>query len=185
MKKLTLLIGFFLYFNSTNASDFFPVQEVKFNITGNNIQTKLDETLSSPEKLLKLFNPAGAKISKKEVQNNHIKFYATKTVLLISKTVLVRGVLENQSNNNGCATGEFGQDIIFDFAGSDGLVYDNVDRLEVKLCTKQINEKSASVVARPKIFKGRNYSNTMGAIARDMIQAQISPLIQALKTAIQ
>lgn len=177
-----ILLATCLTIQSTYAQSFFTVKEVKLNLQVKQIETKLNDTLGAPEKLLKNFTPAGAKITKKTVSNNHISFLATKSVLLISKTVLVNGVLESQENNNGCAKDEFGHDIKFDFAGSDALVYDNIDSLEVKLCTKQINENMATVTAKPRIIKGRNYSNTLGGIARDMIEAQITPLVYSLKT---
>ncbi len=180
MKTAKFLLLILVLGSTARAQEFFPVPEVKFQLQGTDVERKLEETLNAPESLLKRFSPEGAKISKKEVQNNHIKFLATKTVLLISKTVLVNGVLDANENNQGCPTGQTGQDVKFDFAGSDSLVYDNVDSLEVKLCIAKANANLANVTAQPKIIRGNNYSSTLGGIARDMIKAQIAPLIKAL-----
>lgn len=183
MTKLLLL--FCLLFGSAFAEEFFPVPAVKFQITSNNPIDKLTASLKYPEDLLRRYKPEGAKISNKRVSNNHISFNATKTYMLISKTVGIHGTFDANENDVGCAHNEVGFDLVFVFDGSDQLVSDNIDRLEAKLCAKEQTKTLAMAVVRTKIFKGRNYSNALGPVVKGIIEAQINPLLRALNEELQ
>jgi hypothetical protein len=72
------------------------------------IRYKLDDILKYPEGVLKRFKPEGATITNKRVSQNRISFNATKTIMFISKTVMVQGTLDSNENNRGCAANESG-----------------------------------------------------------------------------
>lgn len=160
-------------------SDFFTVTPVKFQINATDAKDKLDDILKYPEGVLKRFKPEGATITNKRVSQNRISFNATKTIMFISKTVMVQGTLDSNENNRGCAANESGYDVKLELDGSDAIVLDNIDRLEIKLCVKD-NNNSISGVVKPFIYKGRDYSSTTGSIAKGIIEAQVNPLLKAL-----
>jgi hypothetical protein len=183
MKKLlalTMLISLNSY-----AEDFFPIPVSKFQIKSDRVEEKLETTLKYPEKLLKRFQPQGAKISDKQVSNNTIRFKATKSVALFTKTVNVNGVLDSEEDNKGCKANEQGYNIVLNLDGSDGLVSDNIDRLEAKLCATYPGPSAMNATVSGKIIKGNNYSSLVGGVAKDIIQAQVAPLIKALTEEIQ
>ena len=177
---LALLISFQSY-----AEEFFPIPASKFQIKSDRVEEKLEMTLKYPEKLLKRFQPQGAKISEKSVSGSNIRFKATKTVAFISKTVSVNGVLDTIEDNRGCAAREQGYTVTLTLDGSDAIVSDNIDRLEAKLCTTYPCPSMMNATVSGKIVKGPNYSNLVGGVAKDIIEAQMVPLIKALNEEIQ
>jgi hypothetical protein len=183
MKKILPFI-FFLSM-SAFAEEAFLIPSSKFQIKSSRVEEKLEMSLKYPEKLLKRFQPLGAKITNKSVSGNSIRFHATKTVAFISKTVAVSGVLDTQEDNSGCAVNEKGYTIILNLDGSDAIVSENIDRLEAKLCTKTSNSSLLNANVKGKIVKGAMYSNLVGGVAKDIIAAQVEPLIKALTEEIQ
>ena len=134
---------------------------------------------------MKRFNPAGAKIDNKRVLKNVINFNITKTVLFVSKVVKVNGTLESIEDSSGCANNLEGYNIVLNFDGSDAIVTDNIDRLEAKLCVDISKSNQLVGSVKGKIYKGNNYSNAFGTIAKGIIEAQVNPLINALNAEIQ
>lgn len=180
-----MLIILSLFPLSAFAEEFFAIPATKFQIKNNRVEEKLEMTLKYPEKLLKRFQPEGAKISNKVVSGNNIRFNATKSVGFLSKTVAVNGVLDTVEDNRGCAANEQGYDITLNLDGSDSIVSENIDRLEAKLCTSYPNASLMNATVKGKIVKGPYYSNLVGGVAKDIIAAQVNPLIKALTDEIQ
>ncbi|MFA6237958.1 MAG: hypothetical protein WC635_11560 [Bacteriovorax sp.] len=183
MKTLVIL----LLAISTNvfAEDFFAMKPINFQILKNGVAEKLEEVLKNPEGLLKRFKPEGAKIANKKVSHNVISFQATKTVLFVSHTVNVNGILDTDEDNRNCDKNQKGYKLTLVLDGSDGLVIDNIDRLEAILCTTQVQSNQLTGIAKGIIFKGKDYSNVFGPVARGMIEAQVGPLLKALNEEIQ
>jgi hypothetical protein len=179
MKKM-LLIFIALFTINSFAQDFFTVPFINFQIATSHPLEKLEVTLKYPEGLLKRFTPEGAKITKKKVTINNVSFNATKSYLFISQTVYVSGTLDSKENNAICTKNEVGYEMNFNFEGSDSLVVDNIDRIEVKLCVKEITNNLISGNLRAKLIKSKNFSNIIGSFAKEIIEAQVNPLLKAL-----
>lgn len=174
-----------VYTSSLYAEEFFIVQPVKFEIMAANADEKLEQTLKYPENLLKRFKPEGAIIDRKKVSNNAVQFRATKKILFVSKTVQVNGILDVVEDNSNCNKSQQSHKIVLNFEGSDELVVENISRLEATLCTSRVDDKKIVGVAKGRIYKGSNYSNTLGYIARGIVEAQVGPLMKALSQEIQ
>lgn len=163
------------------ANDFFSIPAVIFQIETPDALEKLDMTLKYPEGLLKKFKPEGAVITKKTGNNNTISFYATKSYLTFSHTVYVNGTFESSENDILCEKNEKGYELNFNFEGSDSMITDNIDRINAKLCVKVLNSKLITGVVRSRIYKNENYSNLLGSVVKGIIEAQINPLLKALR----
>lgn len=166
--------------NAIQAAEYVNVAPIQLEIKSENISEKLERAMDNPGPLLLRFRPEGAVITQKKVLSNSFSFIATKSFLFFSKSVNVHGQLDIQESNRGCASEAIGYDLILNLDGSDGLVTNNVDHLEAKLCVKVVNNKSIVGTVRGKIFKGHNFSSAVGPIAIGMIEAQVNPLIRAL-----
>lgn len=180
MRSLILLVAIFFSLR-TLAEDFFAVPPVTFLVTSSEGLYKLNQSLTYPESLLKRFKPEGALISKKIVNQQSVSFYAKKSYFGISQTVFVSGTLEAQEQSKLCPKNETGFSIKFSFQGSDAIVSDNIDRISVVLCAKTLNPDLLSVLVRARIYKSAHYSNFLGSIVKEMIEAQVTPLIKALR----
>jgi hypothetical protein len=179
MKTIVLIfISLFSFYSL--ADDFFPVTSIIFEIATPHPLEKLEMTLKYPEGLLQKFKPEGAKVTKKNVSINNVSFNATKSYLLVSQTIFVTGAFDSNESSAGCLKSEKGFDINFTFEGSDSLVENNIDRIEVKLCVKEINQNLISGSVKGKIVKGKNYSSIIGPFVKGIIEAQINPLLKAL-----
>lgn len=180
MKHLILLSFSLLFSFSTLAQGFFQVETREKAIKFQDALRKIESVLSNPNELLQNYTPAGAEISHKTVTNDTIKFLAKKRVGLITKSVWVLGRFSVYPETGICPGQETGYMITMNFSGSDDLVYENIERFEGALC---LLEKKFSLVRANidvKIYKGANYSGLFGSIVRDIIEAQIDPLLQAL-----
>lgn len=182
MKKQILFLSLLVLSTlpMARAEEFFVVPEKKFSLVAENVEGKIEDLLQNPEPVLKRFRPAGAKITEKNVSGNRINFKANKTVMFITKTVYVNGVLDVVSDNLGCLKNQKGYLATFDLLGSDGLVYDNIDRIEARACITIKNGKNADISVKAKLFKAANYSSTLGGIVKGLIEAQVDPLFLAL-----
>lgn len=153
---------------------------VSFQVSADYAMTKFDQVISNPEKVLRRYRPAGVKVSNKRVAGNEISFTAIKTVLLITKSVYVHGVLEISEVGRGCAKLERAYSLKMYFESSDRLVTDNVDELRAVLCLREDTDAKVSGQIKPVLIKGERYSNTLGPIAVNLIKAQVSPILNAL-----
>ena len=180
-KKMILLFILTIFTTSTFAGKSIDLAPISFQISSDNILSKLEKTLLYPENLLKRFEPVGASITNKRVSQNVISFTATKTKLFISKSVYVNGIFESSENKKSCSNGEVGFSLRMHLETSDVLVTDNVVELQAILCLKGENlSQKLNGTVRSKIVLGKNYSMILGAKIVDLIKEQVNPLIYAL-----
>lgn len=178
MKKLLFLA--FIASTNLHAEEFFSVAPIKFQLEGTKVEERLEQTLKYPEGLLGRFKSEGAKMSNKKVSHNTMSFQVTKTVMFISKTVFVNGVLDVTEDDKSCVLNQKGYKIVLNLDGSDKLVTDNVDRLEAVICAQTLNNKKISATVKGKIYKGNDYSRLVGPVAKGIIEDQLNPLLKAL-----
>lgn len=153
---------------------------INFQISASHALSKFEDAISHPEDVLRRFRPAGVRVSNKYISRNEITFTATKTVLVVSKSVNVRGVFDSQEVGRGCAASEKGYMLSMHFQGSDRLVTDNVREMRALVCLRENSNSNISGKVRAQIIKGSRYSSTLGPMAINLIRDQVSPLISAL-----
>ena len=179
MKKVMILFLLLLapyVFAEQNVT----IAPITFQVNAQEALSKFDQTLLYPESLLKRFRPVGAKISDKRVSQNVISFVATKTVLFISKSVYVNGILDVTQDNRICSKEEVGYRLKMRFDSSDHLLTDNVDELQANVCLRSESDTKITGLVQSKIIIGNNYSKALGPIAINLIKDQVSPLLNAL-----
>ena len=179
MKRLMLFLTMFS--SIAFAEDFFSIAPFNFQMATLEGLSKLDHSLKYPEGLLEKFKPEGAVITNKTTSLQNVSFYAKKSYFGFSQTVFVKGTFESQSIEKSCQLNETGYNIDFSFEGSDSIVSDNIDHISVLLCVKLLNAELLSVDVLARIYKSAHYSNFLGSIVKDIIEAQINPLIKALR----
>ncbi|MFP5386911.1 MAG: hypothetical protein ACLGHN_12575 [Bacteriovoracia bacterium] len=184
MKYFAFLLTLSLSLNIF-AQDYFQVETRKMDFKAQDALRKVETVLSDPEDLLEKYTPAGAEISQKTVTNDTIKFHAKKRVGLITKSVWVLGKFDVYPAAGICNKGEAGYMITMNFHGSDDLVYENIEKFDGALCLLEKNYSFVASYINVKIFKGSSYSGIFGSIVRDIIEAQIDPLLKALSDEVQ
>ncbi|MDO9180811.1 MAG: hypothetical protein Q7U04_00315 [Bacteriovorax sp.] len=181
-----ILLTFFLllsfsFGHSAVAEEIITLPIVNFNLTSSNVLINLENTFANPERMLKRYYPTGAKIEKMSVDHNQFQFYATKRVMLISKTVFVHGNFDMQSNVPGCRSkSEKGFLAIMDFTGSDDLLIDNIEKFEALICVQEKSSTSLDISVTGRLYKGNNFMPLIASIVTDLISAQTDPLIKAI-----
>lgn len=180
MNKILMVAILSLSSFSAFARQSITLPTVSFQVNADYAMTKFNQVISNPEKVLKRFRPAGVKVSNKRVAGNEISFTAVKTVLLITKSVYVHGVLDISEVGRGCGKLERAYSLKMYFESSDSLVTDNVDELRAVLCLSEDSDSKVSGQIKPVLIKGERYSNTLGPIAVNLIKAQVSPILTAL-----
>ncbi len=153
---------------------------VSFQVSTDHVLSKFDQVISNPESVLKRYRPVGVRVTNKRVAGNEISFTAIKTVLLISKSVYVHGILETREVGRGCGRSERAYSLKMRFESSDRLVTDNVDELRALLCLRENSDTNVSGQIRPELITGDRYSRTLGPLAINLIKDQVSPLLNAL-----
>jgi hypothetical protein len=177
MKFLVLfLISLNIY-----AADSFDVPAIKVEINATDVMNKINRVINNPEGVLVRYVPVGGTYKNKKVSNNQVSFIMTKKVLIITKTFLVNFLVDIHPTKNVCKNNEAGFKYVVDLNGSDDLVIDNIDRLEFDICLKENNSSSVTANVSGKIFKGQNYSEPVGTIAKNTIQDQVDPFVKAIK----
>jgi hypothetical protein len=177
---ITLAVFLFLSAPFVAANDSVAMAPIKFQITTEDALAKFEQTIKSPEGLLKRYKPVGAKISRKQVSQNQMSFVATKTVLFISKSVYVNGILDAHEDSKSCAKNEMGYSLEMSFDASDRIVSNNVERIQATLCLKELADNKITGVAHSKIIIGNNYSSTLGPVAVNLVKEQVPALLDAL-----
>ena len=180
--KFLLLSALAVLSSSSFAGEgFLVLPSSSFEIKSENALQKLDDVVRAPELILRRFNPRGAKIKNKQVSQSQIQFLATKTYLMISKTVFVHGVLDLDNSNSCRSKKQMGYLASMDFAGSSGLLTDNIEKLEVLICVTEVANNDLNVVVNPKMIKGNNYSDLIGGVVKSLLTDQVNPLIDAIR----
>jgi hypothetical protein len=183
MKKI--LMSVVMLFTVTAFGQSVPLSPVNFQISADHALSKFEEAISHPEDVLRRFRPAGVRVSNKQVSSNEISFTATKTVLVISKSVYVHGVFESNEVIRGCTRSENGYLLRMHFESSSRLVTDNVQELRALVCLREVSSSKISGQVRAQIIKGSRYSTTLGPMAINLIRDQVSPLLSALNEEIR
>ena len=172
--KTTLLLLVLSVSPSVFARQSMALSPINFQIAAPNALSKFHDVVLNPEDILRRFKPAGVKISNKNVARNEISFTATKTVLVISKSVYVHGVLESHEASRDCYS------LRMHFEGSSHLVTDNVEELQASLCVREESPNKITGQIRPQIILGDRYSRTLGPMAINLIKDQVQPLLTAV-----
>ena len=183
MKLSALIIILTLSFSALAQDYFHASRAMDYKVS--DALRKIESVLSNPNDLLQNYTPAGAAISHKTVTNDTIKFLAKKRVGVITKSVWVRGKFAISPEAGICKRNEIGYMITMNFLGSDDLVYENIERFEGALCLLEKSYSHVGANIKVKIFKGSNYSSLFGGIVRDIIEAQLDPLLKALNEEVQ
>ncbi len=160
--------------SSVYARESIALAPINFSISAAQALSKLDQVVNNPEGILKRFRPVGVKVSNRQVSHNEISFTAIKTVLFISKSVYVHGVLETSDVSPGC------YNLKMRFDSSDSLVTNNVDELRARLCVREDSDSKISGQIKAQIITGDRYSRTLGPIAVNLIKDQVQPLLTAV-----
>lgn len=172
---------------STNvmALDYFEVAPFNVSMKADNIMNKIDTVISNPEGVLERYSPVGGIISHKIVNQNEVSFTMTKKVIIVSKSFNVHFTVNINQANSMCEDQKNGYLYSVNLEGSDGMVYDNIDRLEFIICLNPKDENNIVANVKGKIFKGNFYSEPIGSIARSTIQDQVDPFVNAIKFEVQ
>jgi alpha-D-ribose 1-methylphosphonate 5-triphosphate synthase subunit PhnG len=175
------LVNLCLSFAALSAAEYFSAPDTRFNLNSEEVSEKFESAVLNPEGILKRFNPTGAVIERKLVRGSYIEFMATKKVMGISKKVFVRGELTTERSSVGCLKNELAYAAKMDFSKSDAVLSDNIDSLQMNICITEKSDKILSVRVQSKLLKGYKYGRVMGTIAKEIIEAQIDPIVSAIK----
>lgn len=188
MKKLNGFL-FLILLKSLAASillaDTTSLEAVNFEIKTQRGLEKIENVLLSPENLLKRFRPAGAQITNYSVSSGQFQFTAKKTVFLITKTVFVHSDFDVERSSACSSKLDTGYLAKMDFAASDDLITDNIEKYEALICVREKTMGILNVQVKARLFKSRNYNSVVGPIISDMIAAQTKPLIDAIMSEVK
>ena len=173
MNILMLCLGVLLSFPAF-ARQSISLTPINFQVNSTHVLSKFEEAVLNPEGILRRYKPTGVRATNKRVAGNEISFVATKTVLVISKSVYIHGILESRDAGNGC------YNLNMRFETSDRLVTDNVEQLQARICVKEDSNSKLSGQVRAQILTGNRYSRTLGPMAVNLIKDQVSPILNAL-----
>lgn len=160
--------------SSVFARESIPLAPINFQISATQALSKFNQVVQNPEGILRRFTPVGVKVRNKQVSHNEISFNAIKTVLFVSKSVYVHGILESREVSRGC------YNLKMRFESSDQLVTNNVDELRANICVREDSESKISGQIKAQIITGDRYSRTLGPIAVNLIKDQVQPLLTAV-----
>lgn len=178
MKTIYLLLGLML--SSSVFAQAIQLAPVNFQVNADHALSKFDDAVNHPEDVLRRFRPDGVRVSNKQVSQNEISFYATKTVLFVTKSIYVHGIFEANEINRGCSRDEKGYLLKMHFESSHRLVTENVQELRAVVCLREISRSKITGRVNAQIIKGPKYSMTLGPMAVGLIKDQVSPLLTAL-----
>lgn len=184
MKTVCALLIAFVSIQVACAENAFPLAPVSFEITASRIEDKFNDVVMDPESFLKNYRPEGAVISRKTVSHGSIRFYATKTVLFVTQTVMINGAIDVEQTKSRCPKSTLGYSAVMDFAGSDDLITDNFDRMELSICASVKGDNLLMATVNGRLIKGNHFNPVIGEITKEVIAAQVNPLIKAIKVTI-
>ncbi len=178
--NIILLFLVLLLSSSAFAQRSVSLSPIRIEISAENVLSKFEEAVLNPEDVLRRYRPSGFKVTNKRVARNEISFTATKTVLFVTKSLYVHGLLDSSETRSGCSRGEKGYNLNMRFDSSDHLVTDNVDELQALVCLSEESDSKISGQIHSQIILGSKYSKPLGPFAVSLIKDQVSPLISAL-----
>jgi hypothetical protein len=176
---MKFLIVFCFCFNLF-ANDTFEIPPFNVSFNATNVMEKIQLAIKNPEGVLNRYTPVGGIVKNKKVDHSNVSFTMTKKVLVFTKTFFVHFNIDIVEDNSACKSGDTGYQFKLELQGSDALVTDNVDHLLFNICLNELNNSNASAQVLGKIFKGSNYSEPLGTIAKDTIQDQLAPFLRAI-----
>jgi hypothetical protein len=182
--KIILYLSLLIVSFGVCAKDYFDVSPTVIEIKTQNGISKFEEELKYPEELLISYKPVGADIKNKKQSHNSFEFVAVKTYLGISYHVKISGRLETKVMHTGCLSSERGYQLNVYFEGSDELISDNVSELQIMICAIEF-PRNLKAKIQAKIMKGQYFSSFSGGFIKSMIEAQITPLLTALKNRLE
>lgn len=180
-KTLALILFMSLSFTLSAAVKTLPTKQL--NVSAANIALKIDELIARPEAVLERYVPVGITVKNKKLTGNTIEFYATKSVLGISKTVFYRGTLSlvvvSETENKRCFLATQ------DFQGSGDLIFNAVTKFELSICAEILNNNQAKATIVPRLTEGQSPGGLYGTMATNLIIDQIDPVVLAIKDVLQ
>ena len=186
------LVKLFCFFIASNilihplyAAEDYIIPNVKFEINTSRVLEKFKDMTLKIDDILLNFTPAGAEISNLNVDHDTIQFKAKKRILFISKKIQVRGIVNIDANDTLCPTSSNGFVANMDFTGSDDIIYNNFKNLKLIICAREINSEYLQADVSGLIIAGKNYSSVTGPIVRDVLAAQVQPVLEAINAVIQ
>ncbi len=177
--------------SSSFAEEWIQFDEVRFTIEGDQSLTAFEEALLDLQRLSDTYHPEGADISDRRLTSRgprgvpRMVFEATHRVGIIRHSAVVRADIDTRQTENSCgdkSEAESSYRIEVDTDASEHLVAANVDTFTVKLCVDEADDgDDLDVVARGRMKKGYSYGRFAGPAIRDLIKAQVDPLLDALQ----
>lgn len=180
-KSLAFILLATLSFNLSAAVKTLAPKQL--TVTAPNIATKIDELIARPEAVLERYVPVGISVKNKKLAGNTIEFYATKSVLGISKTVFYRGTLTLTVTTDSATKRCFLA--TQDFEGSGDLIFDAVTKFELSICAEILSNNQARATIVPRLTEGSAPGGLYGTMATNLIIDQIDPVIVAIKDVLQ
>lgn len=177
--RIALIILMSVFAVSSHGNETISISERVVLVKIANSKERLELVMENPHVILQNYQPTKAQIREKKVFGNSIEFNAKKTVLFITANVYVRGNLKIEKAQQNCRDG-VGYEGEFDFQGSDGLIYESIESLNIQVCILEINQNEAELKIKGKMVKSEHYMNPVGSIVRDLIESQFEPLAEAI-----
>ena len=186
LKKISFIVSICLFLiGQVRAAESYPFPNVSFEIKAEKASEKIRDVVLNPETFLLNYEPAGAKISGKKVNNAQIQFYATKKVLISTQKIFIKGFITSNESDKSCPKNAKGYTATMDFSGSDDVIYENFEKIELVICATEKASNLLSASVSGKIVKGNNYKALTGKFVKDMIIQQVNPLIAAIKMTVE
>lgn len=185
MKLFLLFCVLFTFATATYSAESFPVPKFSVKISAPDIMNKIETAISGPENILKRYIPVGGNYRNKVVNQNTVSFTMSKTVIIFTKTFFVNFSIDIRPENNICPKDQIGYLYSVNLDGSDAIITENIDHLTFNICIQKNSPKDITAIVTGKIFKGRDYSEPIGGIAKDTIEQQVGPIVNAIKEEVQ
>jgi hypothetical protein len=185
------LLKLFCLFTFTNlmvyplhANSDFIIPNAKLEIKTDHALDKFQEMTLNVEDILLNYSPEGAEITNLKVNRNEIEFNAKKRILFVSKTIMVRGTVNIEAKDLICPRTDKGFIANMDFSGSDDIIYNNFENLNLVICVREINSNYLQANVSGTIIASENYGSLTGSIVKDVLLAQVQPILTAIKTVV-
>ncbi len=177
---LMLCFLFVLRVQTAYAAGVVEITPIDFEWNATSVLDKFTDTLKYPEGILNRYEPVGAVITNKKVSSNSISFTATKTKLLISKSIQLNGILTSEVSKKSCSVGQVGYFLKMRFDGSDSLVTDNIEELKAVICLSPLSPDKVKGRIQSQIILGKNYSSLLGPKIVSLVKDQVPQILLAL-----
>ena len=176
------LVSLFIFVLSVNV---FAADEIVLPLRSADFKTsdalmKVENVISNPQDILEDYKPAGGVIKDKKVNNNEVTFKMIKKVIIFSKTINIQILVNHSPDSSICGKGIVGYKYELLLDGSDDIVTNNVDKVDIDICLTEKSKDWVTASFKTTLYKGDNYSEPVGSIAVGTIKDQVDPLIESL-----